>query len=94
MRTKGGRLRSPAHLKKVRNMPCVICGNHPSDPHHLKSVGHPIGVGIKNGDDYTIPLCRRHHEELHMTGSESLFLSLHGIDPMLILRQLNGGDND
>jgi hypothetical protein len=46
---------------------------------------------MKNGDDYTIPLCRKHHDELHMFGDEKLFLDLHGIDAKLILNQLKDG---
>jgi hypothetical protein len=78
----------------VRTFPCAICGTLPSDAHHLKSVGHLRGAAIKNGDDYTIPLCRKHHEELHHLGSEKLFLALHGIDVIEILRQLTGGQDD
>lgn len=51
-------------------------------------------MSLKNGDDFTIPLCRRHHDELHNFGDEKLFLALHGVDAALILRQLNGGDDD
>ena len=93
-RTKGGRLRSQKHLAKVRELPCVICGWIPSDPHHLRSVGHQRGASIKNGDDFTIPLCRKHHEELHMFGSEKLFLDLHGIDAKLILAQMKEGKHE
>lgn len=48
---------------------------------------------MKNGDDFTIPLCRRHHEELHLFGDEALFLALHGVDHMLILAQMKGEYN-
>jgi hypothetical protein len=90
---KRHRLRSQSHLSKVRGMPCVICGKLPSDPHHLRSVGHPHGAAIKNGDDFTIPLCRVHHEELHIFGSEKLFLDLHGIDALSILAEIKGEYN-
>lgn len=48
---------------------------------------------MKNGDDFTIPLCRKHHEELHLFGDEALFLALHGVDHMLILAQMKGEYN-
>lgn len=51
-------------------------------------------AALKNGDDYTIPLCRQHHNELHMFGDEKLFLALHGVDVDIILRQLNGDGDD
>jgi hypothetical protein len=39
-------------------------------------------------------LCRHHHDELHATGDEAIFLALHGIDVIQILRQINGGTDD
>ena len=93
MRTKGGRLRSSKHLEKVRDFPCVICKNPSVDAHHLRITGHKRGMSIKNSDEFTIPLCRKHHEELHNFGSEALFLALHGIDHMLILAQMKGEYN-
>lgn len=75
-------------------MGCCVCKNPVADAHHLRIVGHKRGMSIKNGDQYTIPLCRKHHEELHNFGDENLFLSLHGINWMLILNQINGEDGD
>lgn len=91
---KTDRLRSKKRMQAARDLGCCICKNPAADAHHLRTVGHKRAASLKNGDDYTIPLCRKHHDELHMFGDEELFLSLHGIDPMLILRQLNGGDDD
>ena len=51
-------------------------------------------AALKNGDDYTIPLCRKHHEELHNFGDEQLFLDLHGIDAKLILSQTKDGEHE
>lgn len=51
-------------------------------------------AALKNGDDYTIPLCRKHHDELHAFGDEKLFLDLHGIDAKLILAQMKDGDDE
>jgi hypothetical protein len=74
----------------VRSHGCCICKNPVADAHHLRTVGHKRAAALKNGDDFTIPLCRKHHEELHISGSEKLFLDLHGIDPVSILRQIKG----
>lgn len=49
---------------------------------------------MKNGDDYTIPLCRLHHEELHAFGDEELFLDFHGINWQSLLTKLNEEEND
>lgn len=51
-------------------------------------------MSVKNGDQYTVPLCRKHHDELHAFGDEALFFALHGIDPVLVLREINGGTDD
>jgi hypothetical protein len=48
---------------------------------------------MKNGDDFTIPLCRKHHDELHAFGDEALFFALRGVDPVLILAQMKGEYN-
>lgn len=87
---KSDRLRSEKHLASVREAGCCICGYEPSDPHHLRILGHARGLGIKNGDDYTIPLCRTHHDELHMFGDEQLFLDMHGLDPLQLLNKFGG----
>lgn len=65
-----------------------------ADAHHLRIVGHKRGMSVKNGDDYTIPLCRKHHEELHSWGDEKLFLAFHGVNVHTLLRQLKGGHVD
>ena len=81
-------------MQAARDMGCAICKSPVADAHHLRTIGHHRAMSLKNGDDFTIPLCRKHHEELHNFGDERLFLALHGVDAELILRQLNGGDND
>lgn len=65
-----------------------------ADAHHLRSIGDMAAAALKNGDDYTVPLCRNHHHELHHFGSEELFFALHGIDAMLVLRHINGGQDE
>lgn len=90
---KSSRLRSEKRLKKARQMGCCICGKY-ADAHHLRIVGHARAAALKNGDDYTIPLCRLHHEELHSFGDEELFLDFHGIDWQNLLIKLNEGNDD
>lgn len=90
---KSERLRSKKHMAKVRSLGCCICKSPVADAHHLRITGHKRSAGLKNGDDFTIPLCRRHHEELHAFGDEALFLALHGIDHVLILSQIKGDVN-
>src|SRR5262249_11059654 len=58
------RLRDKAHLKFVASQPCLICGRQPSDPHHLR-FAQPRALGLKVSDEFTVPLCRGHHRQLH-----------------------------
>lgn len=87
------RLRSKKHMAVVRSHGCCICKNPVADAHHLRTVGHKRAAALKNGDDFTIPLCRKHHDELHAFGDEKLFLDLHGIDALSILAEIKGGYN-
>ncbi|HWT81193.1 MAG TPA: Rad52/Rad22 family DNA repair protein, partial [Candidatus Methylomirabilis sp.] len=63
------RLRDKAHLKFVATQSCLVCGRQPSDPHHLRFT-QPRAIGLKVSDEFTVPLCRGHHRELHQTGNE------------------------
>jgi hypothetical protein len=63
------RLRDKAHLKFVASQPCLICGRRPSDPHHLR-FAQPRAIGMKVSDEFTVPLCRGHHRQLHQAGNE------------------------
>jgi ERF superfamily len=75
------RLRDKLHVKSVAKQPCVICGRSPSDPHHLRFVQAPA-LGCKVSDEFTVPLCRGHHRELHRSGSESQWWMKTAIDVM------------
>jgi hypothetical protein len=91
---KSKRFRSKKHMAMVRSHGCCICKNPVCDAHHLRSEGHLASAALKNGDDFTIPLCRKHHDELHAFGDEKLFLDLHGIDAKLVLAQMKEGNDD
>lgn len=63
------RKRSKAHLAFVREHPCLVCKRTPSDAHHLK-FARPRSLGRKVSDEFTVPLCRSHHQALHRLSSE------------------------
>jgi hypothetical protein len=63
------RLRDKGHLRFVASQPCIICGRQPSDPHHLR-FAQPRALGLKVSDEFTVPLCRGHHRQLHQAGNE------------------------
>lgn len=76
------RLRSEKYLQYIRSKPCLICGGK-ADAHHLTHA-QPRAMGRKTGDQYTVPLCRLHHIELHTSPMpERTFWALNGINPVL-----------
>jgi hypothetical protein len=83
------RRENPRHLAFVRERPCIICGIWPCDPAHIKfadaRVLKPLSsnIGMKADDRFTVPLCRRHHDEQHATSERAWWHSYH-IDPILM----------
>lgn len=83
------RLRDKAHLGFVASQPCLVCGRQPSDPHHLR-FAQPRALGLKVSDEFTVPLCRGHHRELHQAGNEVAWWDKLKIKPLDIAKQLWG----
>jgi hypothetical protein len=81
------RLRDKAHLKFVASQPCLICGRQPSDPHHLR-FAQPRALGMKVSDEFTVPLCRGHHRQLHQAGNEQAWWKGLKIEPLAIAKGL------
>jgi hypothetical protein len=79
------RVRDKDHIKFVAKQPCLICDRRPSDSHHLRFAQHSA-LGRKVSDEFTVPLCRGHHRELHRSGNEIAWWKKAGIDPMLQAR--------
>ena len=67
--------------------PCLICGWRPSDPHHL-GFAQSRALGGKLSDEFTVPLRRTHHREIHRCGDEPLWWGKTGIDPLAAARAL------
>ena len=74
-------------MRFVAKQPCLICGRIPSDPHHLRFVQRQA-LGRKVSDEFTVPLCRGHHRELHRRGDEAAWWQKVGIDPAASARAL------
>jgi len=81
------RLRDKAHLKFVASQPCIVCGRQPSDPHHLR-FAQPRAIGLKVSDEFTAPLCRGHHRQLHQAGNEETWWKDFKIDALKVARDL------
>jgi hypothetical protein len=81
------RLRDPQHLRRVAARPCLICGRNRSAAHHLKYL-QPNAMARKVSDEYTVPLCSIHHQQLHAAGDERKWWQVQGIDPEPVARNL------
>ena len=81
------RIRDPEHLKFVARHRCVVCGRNGAQAHHL-TFAQPHALGRKVSDEYTVPLCSKHHQELHQFGDENAWWSKIGIEPMKIANEL------
>jgi hypothetical protein len=84
---KAIRLRDKEHCKFVTAQPCVVCGRTPSEAHHLR-FAQPRALGRKVSDEYTVPVCRLHHRELHRYGDEASWWAAINVDPLRIALDL------
>ena len=81
------RLRDRDHRRFVLRQPCLVCGRMPSDPHHLTFM-QPRALGRRVSDEFTVPVCRVHHRELHRSGDEAAWWRRLNIDPLPIALRL------
>jgi len=81
------RIRDREHVKSVAKQPCLVCGRIPADAHHLRFAQSPA-LGRKVSDEFTVPLCRGHHREVHHCGDEGAWWQRTGIDPTVSARAL------
>ena len=81
------RLRDKEHRRFVARQPCLVCGRRPCDAHHLR-FAQPRGLGLKVSDEFTVPLCRIHHREVHRVGNEAQWWEKIAADPLSVARAL------
>jgi ERF superfamily len=81
------RLRDKDHRKFVLRQACLVCGRVPSDPHHL-TFTQPRALGRRVSDEFTVPVCRVHHRELHRSGDEAKWWRSLNIDPLPVALKL------
>jgi len=81
------RLRDKEHRRFVLRQPCLVCGRVPSDPHHL-TYTQPRALGRRVSDEFTVPVCRVHHRELHRSGNEAAWWERLKIDPLPVALKL------
>ena len=81
------RRRNKVHLAFVAAQPCLVCQRSPCDPHHLK-FAQPRTLGRKVSDEFTVPLCRDHHRDLHRHGNEIAWWANLQIAPIETAKEL------
>ena len=81
------RLRDKEHRKFVSRQACLVCGRTPSEPHHLTFM-QPRALGHRVSDEFTVPVCRIHHRELHREGDEVAWWGKFSIDPLPVALRL------
>ncbi len=83
------RRRDRDHLRFVASQPCLLCNRRPADAHHLRHA-QPKAMGRKVSDEFTVPLCRTHHRQVHRAGNEAEWWSAvdPDIDPLEVAKSL------
>jgi hypothetical protein len=81
------RIRDRDHVRLVAKQPCLICGRRPADAHHLR-FAQSRTLGRKVSDEFTVPLCRGHHRDIHRCGDEAAWWKKVGVDPTVPARTL------
>ena len=81
------RIRDRDHVRSVAKHPCLICGRQPADAHHLR-FAQSRALGRKVSDEFTVPLCRGHHREVHRCRDEAAWWRVAGVDPTVTARAL------
>jgi ERF superfamily len=81
------RVRDRDHVKFVAQQACLVCGRRPSDAHHLR-FAQSRALARKVSDEFTVPVCRGHHREIHRCGDEAAWWERHKIDVTVIARVL------
>ena len=84
---KTRRRRDKRHLEFVSSQPCLVCGRSPADAHHLR-FAEARALSRKVSDEFTVPLCRIYHRELHSRGDEKAWWAELKIEPSRVAQQL------
>ena len=85
-----------AHLRLIRQCPCLACGAEPAEAAHirysdaLRGKVNP-GIGARPDDRWTVPLCPTCHragEDCQHSGNERVWWEQHRIAPLDVSHDL------
>ena len=79
-------------IEYCRGLQCLVGKNclGPVDPHHVRN---HTGMGLREDDSQTVPLCRKHHSELHSVGKRT-FQARYGLDFKWTIERINNEYED
>lgn len=78
--------RDKKYLAFVLTQPCCICGiEDETIIYHHTTTG---GTGMKGSDYLTIPLCGKHHAEVHNTGCKTFYDDHNKTESLLVLKTI------
>ena len=79
MRNDDPRYRSKQHLQWIASKPCIICGRTDVQAHHLTQ-SQKQAMSLKVGDQFTVPLCVYHHDQLHRLSEKKFWEKYSEVD--------------
>ena len=87
-KVRKGPWESKAYRDAVKAEPCLICGikHEAQEAHHIREC-FPRTMGKRIGDEWVVPLCMKHHTELHKHSRS--FWNTRLINPMLWARDFH-----
>lgn len=100
MSQRNPRIKNETHLKRIRRLPCVYCGDDSSmsdrEAAHVRCSDPTIGkdnagVGQKPHDKFALPLCTKCHRMQHEIGEEKFW---RGADPVKLALAIYAADTD
>ena len=78
------------HLKRLCELPCMFCNAEPGGFAHHVRAGSNAGMGMKPGDEWTIPVCHDCHDSIHFRIGEKKFYKSKGYDLQQVYDKARG----
>ena len=72
-------IRDKKHRKFISSLPCLICFRTDTQAAHIRSL-NGAGMGLKSGDNCTVPLCVDCHTTQHTMSEKEFWERWGGLD--------------